>query len=193
MLWLYVSFCNGESSLIVYAMRDRTDSVQSVSVITLSSPNVTRRLISRRERRKLPLEIASCPLWLVANDVTPRKHPSLTRRPLNAFRLQARGSDFQRSIKITRVCVDMLQALNFVAILTSILSLLVLGLLYSFHPSQYQQGKQTSPKTGKGPRECTSVQILVLGDIGRSPRMQYHAMSIAKHKGSVQIIGYCGI
>ena len=37
-----------------------------------------------------------------------------------------------------------------------------------------------------------SVQVLVLGDIGRSPRMQYHAMSIAKHGGRVDIIGYNG-
>ncbi|KEF60818.1 beta-1,4-mannosyltransferase [Exophiala aquamarina CBS 119918] len=35
-----------------------------------------------------------------------------------------------------------------------------------------------------------SVQVLVLGDIGRSPRMQYHASSIAKHGGTVQLIGY---
>lgn len=37
-----------------------------------------------------------------------------------------------------------------------------------------------------------SVQVLVLGDIGRSPRMQYHASSIAKHGGTVQLIGYLG-
>lgn len=37
-----------------------------------------------------------------------------------------------------------------------------------------------------------SVQVLVLGDIGRSPRMQYHALSIAKHGGQVQLIGYLG-
>ncbi|KAI0520736.1 family 33 glycosyltransferase [Xylaria bambusicola] len=35
-----------------------------------------------------------------------------------------------------------------------------------------------------------SVQILVLGDIGRSPRMQYHALSIARHGGTVHLIGY---
>ena len=35
-----------------------------------------------------------------------------------------------------------------------------------------------------------SVQVLVLGDIGRSPRMQYHAVSIAKHGGRVDMIGY---
>lgn len=37
-----------------------------------------------------------------------------------------------------------------------------------------------------------SVQVLVLGDIGRSPRMQYHALSLAKHGGKVDIIGFAG-
>ena len=37
-----------------------------------------------------------------------------------------------------------------------------------------------------------SVQIVVLGDIGRSPRMQYHALSVAKHGGRVHLIGYVG-
>ena len=37
-----------------------------------------------------------------------------------------------------------------------------------------------------------SVHVLVLGDIGRSPRMSYHALSIAKHKGKVNLIGYLG-
>lgn len=35
-----------------------------------------------------------------------------------------------------------------------------------------------------------SVQVVVLGDIGRSPRMQYHALSIAAHGGRVSLIGY---
>ena len=38
----------------------------------------------------------------------------------------------------------------------------------------------------------TSVQIVVLGDLGRSPRMQYHASSILKHGAHVQLIGYQG-
>jgi len=38
-----------------------------------------------------------------------------------------------------------------------------------------------------------SVQVLVLGDIGRSPRMQYHALSIAKYGGRVDLIGYLGM
>lgn len=36
------------------------------------------------------------------------------------------------------------------------------------------------------------VQIAVLGDIGRSPRIQYHALSIAKHGGTVDLVGYTG-
>lgn len=37
-----------------------------------------------------------------------------------------------------------------------------------------------------------SVQVVVLGDIGRSPRMQYHALSIASHGGKVDVVGYAG-
>ena len=36
------------------------------------------------------------------------------------------------------------------------------------------------------------IHILVLGDIGRSPRMTYHALSVAKHGGKVNLIGYLG-
>lgn len=54
-------------------------------------------------------------------------------------------------------------------------------------PSQYGMQK---PKEGE--EKKVSVQILVLGDIGRSPRMQYHALSIARHGGHVQFIGYQG-
>src|SRR3984885_7669059 len=46
----------------------------------------------------------------------------------------------------------------------------------------------------KGEKDAkTSVQVVVLGDIGRSPRMQYHALSIAKHGGRLQMIGYLGM
>jgi beta-1,4-mannosyltransferase len=37
-----------------------------------------------------------------------------------------------------------------------------------------------------------SVQVLVLGDVGRSPRIQYHAASIVQHGGTVDLIGYLG-
>lgn len=41
-------------------------------------------------------------------------------------------------------------------------------------------------------KQC-SVQVVVLGDLGRSPRMQYHALSIADHGGTVQLIGFQGV
>ncbi|KAK8010958.1 Glycosyltransferase family 1 [Apiospora arundinis] len=50
-------------------------------------------------------------------------------------------------------------------------------------PSRYVKH---SPAT----KESTRVHVLVLGDIGRSPRMNYHARSIASHGGYVDIIGY---
>lgn len=57
------------------------------------------------------------------------------------------------------------------------------------------QDIKTRTRDGKGPlqwKQGRSVQVVVLGDIGRSPRMQYHAVSIAKHGGSVVLIGYKG-
>jgi beta-1,4-mannosyltransferase len=58
-------------------------------------------------------------------------------------------------------------------------------------PSQYTPRRST---TQNAPTDSkTTVQILVLGDIGRSPRMQYHALSIAKGGGQVEIIGYHGV
>ena len=36
------------------------------------------------------------------------------------------------------------------------------------------------------------IHVVVLGDIGRSPRMQYHALSAAKHGAPVHLIGYAG-
>ena len=41
-------------------------------------------------------------------------------------------------------------------------------------------------------RAGRSVQVVVLGDIGRSPRMQYHAISLAKHGARVYLVGYRG-
>lgn len=52
------------------------------------------------------------------------------------------------------------------------------------------------PRDRKEPMDTKigdTVQIVVLGDIGRSPRMQYHALSIAKLGGEVSLIGYRGI
>jgi len=93
--------------------------------------------------------------------------------------------------------------------LAVVLSLLLTIFLVTL-PEQYQppsrsheehddeeQGSQTSENgaTNRPPavpvsKAVVSVQIVVLGDIGRSPRMQYHALSVAKHGGTVSFIGY---
>ncbi len=67
----------------------------------------------------------------------------------------------------------------------SILGVIIWGIYLLFGPSQYEDPKSK-------PGEATTVQILVLGDIGRSPRMTYHALSVAKHGGRVDLIGYLG-
>lgn len=43
------------------------------------------------------------------------------------------------------------------------------------------------------PPSYRSVAIVVLGDIGRSPRMMYHAESFASHDFNTYIIAYKGI
>jgi beta-1,4-mannosyltransferase len=72
--------------------------------------------------------------------------------------------------------------------LSSALTVLILLLPSQYMPEQVKSGGSSNDIK----RRKTSVQILVLGDIGRSPRMQYHALSIAKNGGEVVIIGYNG-
>lgn len=60
-------------------------------------------------------------------------------------------------------------------------------------PTQYAGEPAVNPsEPSKKTQYKTSVQIVVLGDIGRSPRMQYHAISVAKNGGRVDIIGVLG-
>ncbi|GES59624.1 chitobiosyldiphosphodolichol beta-mannosyltransferase [Aspergillus terreus] len=63
-----------------------------------------------------------------------------------------------------------------------------LTILILLLPSQYVPKRSTEHDDPNEPK--TTVQVLVLGDIGHSPRMQYHALSIAKGGGQVEIIGY---
>ena len=46
----------------------------------------------------------------------------------------------------------------------------------------------SAPRAAAGP----AVAVLVLGDVGRSPRMQYHALSLASLGRHVLLIGYRG-
>ncbi|KAL1872807.1 hypothetical protein VTK73DRAFT_1278 [Phialemonium thermophilum] len=48
----------------------------------------------------------------------------------------------------------------------------------------------TPKESGRSKDSNAVVQVLVLGDIGRSPRMTYHALSIARLAGRVDLVGY---
>lgn len=63
--------------------------------------------------------------------------------------------------------------------------LYIVTLAYFFTPSPFLPGSKFA-------KAHQSVAILVLGDIGRSPRIQYHASSLSKLGYKVQIIGYKG-
>ena len=41
-------------------------------------------------------------------------------------------------------------------------------------------------------KESLHIIVIVLGDLGRSPRMQYHANSLLKQGHSVSLVGYNG-
>jgi len=81
----------------------------------------------------------------------------------------------------------MIELLLTLAVIASTAFTIILLML----PTRYTRHSQSKPiSNGTDHEPKVSVQVLVLGDIGRSPRMQYHAMSIAKHGGRVDVIGY---
>lgn len=67
-------------------------------------------------------------------------------------------------------------------------ALTILVASFLLFPARYRPSPSSSPAA----KQHVAAQVLVLGDIGRSPRMQYHALSIAKHGGTVELIGYHG-
>jgi beta-1,4-mannosyltransferase len=87
----------------------------------------------------------------------------------------------------------MLQTILLVSVLTSTIFTIILLSLPLQYKGEEKNNESNSNQPKNQPTSRVSVQILVLGDIGRSPRMQYHATSIAKHGGQVQLIGYCGV
>lgn len=48
----------------------------------------------------------------------------------------------------------------------------------------------TSHTTEAQPLAGKHVVVMVLGDVGRSPRMQYHALSLAEAGATVSLVGY---
>lgn len=63
-------------------------------------------------------------------------------------------------------------------------------LLAAFGWFSYAAYKTLKPRDEHSLR---SVAILVLGDIGRSPRMMYHAQSFAENGFTTDLIGYPGM
>lgn len=58
---------------------------------------------------------------------------------------------------------------------------------------RYRRRRQEPAKQATTPQfRKQRVAIVVLGDIGRSPRMQYHALSLAKAGFDVDLVGYPG-
>jgi beta-1,4-mannosyltransferase len=88
-------------------------------------------------------------------------------------------------------------ALYDILLLGAVLGSTAFTILLLSLPSRYQAYTSAFPSLARDEKAhdskvLTSVQVLVLGDIGRSPRMQYHAISIAQHGGRVDLIGYQG-
>jgi beta-1,4-mannosyltransferase len=111
----------------------------------------------------------------------------------------------------TMELLDILQLLLPLAVaLSTALTIFIATLPQIYNPSTprefkesdfTEEDKKNADKTGYASyqahkdndgifRPQTSVHVVVLGDIGRSPRMQYHALSIAGHGGRVVIVGY---
>ncbi|KAL9592808.1 MAG: hypothetical protein Q9179_006350 [Wetmoreana sp. 5 TL-2023] len=69
----------------------------------------------------------------------------------------------------------------------AVFSLTIVTVLLLSLPSTYGTASRF---TKRSEHDDHRIQVVVLGDIGRSPRIQYHALSIAKHGGFVELIGY---
>jgi beta-1,4-mannosyltransferase len=90
----------------------------------------------------------------------------------------------------------MFQSLLTVAVIISTIFTLILKTLPSRRVPIERPKKHPGSKTNgtKGTKNASDkVQVVVLGDIGRSPRMQYHAISLAKQGVPVDLIGYRGM
>lgn len=94
--------------------------------------------------------------------------------------------------------------LSIVVVLSTIFSILLVTLPRQYDPYEDKPLRLLDEKGNEIKKEVKdsksqvmwkqgrSIQIVVLGDIGRSPRMQYHALSLAKHGARVFLVGYQG-
>lgn len=104
---------------------------------------------------------------------------------LNTF-LNPHQQKYEHDTASEQIAIMIETAISIAFWLSSCFTVLIIALPSQYVPRRAEKGKDNNGK------EKVTVQILVLGDIGRSPRMQYHALSIARHGGQVDIIGYQG-
>lgn len=85
--------------------------------------------------------------------------------------------------------------LTLAVIISTVFTVCLLTLPNRYDPNEDQPIKDIDDERDekRSSQPAGIVQVVVLGDIGRSPRMQYHAISIAKHGGRVCLIGYKGL
>jgi beta-1,4-mannosyltransferase len=78
--------------------------------------------------------------------------------------------------------------------LSTLITLLMIIFPTRYDPSQITKPKAVAPasisNTASRNRQDVSVQVVVLGDIGHSPRMVNHVRSIVSRGGTVQFVGY---
>ena len=100
--------------------------------------------------------------------------PGSCRSPLVALALLAAGfAGFRVTCGDSAAAVDPLAALG---VLVACGALLL---------SRYLRWRSAGPAERR-------VCVVVLGDIGRSPRMQYHALSLGRHGYQVDLVGFLG-
>lgn len=92
-------------------------------------------------------------------------------------------ADANAAVAVVTVSLVLLGLLSGLSVLWALLPVAVVVLIFVL----------ASGLKGRDELAHLNVCVLVLGDIGRSPRMQYHALSLSKHGYNVTIIGFLGI
>jgi len=77
--------------------------------------------------------------------------------------------------------------ITFIVALLINIAVFLAGVIYYAIKTRGKRSQQPDTTEDK-----PNVLLLVLGDIGRSPRMQYHALSLAENNYHVDFVGYKG-
>ncbi len=92
-------------------------------------------------------------------------------------------ADANAAVAVVTVSLVLLGLLSGLSLLWALLPVAVVVLIFVL----------VSGLKGRDELAHLNVCVLVLGDIGRSPRMQYHALSLSRHGYNVTLIGFLGI